>query len=335
MSDSDPFSGIHLSPPPPPPAEINPDDLSPSRIFALALTEYDNIYQPALRSVANLVASRITSLTESQIVRLSDDKIGRLIETELSRLSDDEKFCLLKAEISKIFDGTGDAVLSSLATGFTTIHEKLVHDFADFVERNKTAIMIIDGFFYVGFVILGILIYYKIKEWIYQISTFVQKSLSRLPPLGSVIVPIQRSLSRLPPLRRAVMVPANTTQRIYQIATCIQEIQGVSRLPPFRRVVIVPSNNAQLLHQILPSSKHDVPVTSNAAQQEQPKLSERCLNLSKYSRTDVQGLKGIGETYTREAYTVFRQEVEQHQQSTSRAIVPSTRSTVDDSKSLS
>lgn len=273
MSDSDPFSGIPLSHPPPS-AEINPDDLSPSRIFALALTEYDNIYQPALRALANLVASRITSFTESQIVRLSDDKIGRLIETELSRLSDDEKFCLLKAEISKIFDGTGEAILSYLATGFVTINEKLVHDFADFIERNKTAIMIIDGFFYVGFVILGILICYKIKEWIYQISTFVQKSLSRLPPL-----------------RRAVMVPTNTTQ---------------------------------LLHQILPSSN---PVTSNAAQQEQPKLLERCLNLSKYSRTVAQGLKGIEEIYTREAYAVFRQEVEQHQQSTSRAVVPSTRST--------
>ncbi|KEH27762.1 hypothetical protein MTR_5g034570 [Medicago truncatula] len=69
-----------------------------------------------------------------------------------------------------------------------------------------------------------------------------------------------------------------------------------------------------------------------AAQLEQKNPSDRCRSLSRYnySRTSHfrQGLKSIKKTYIQQtAVTGFRQEVEQHQEGTSRAVVPSSRST--------
>jgi hypothetical protein len=104
----------------------NPDDLPPSRIFYLALTDYDDPGQPAVRAFVNILATKITSLTHTEILRLSDEKIGRLIETEFSRLSDDEigsllDASLLVAEASGFFDSIGDMILKILAAGVTDI----------------------------------------------------------------------------------------------------------------------------------------------------------------------------------------------------------------------
>ncbi|XP_045812781.1 uncharacterized protein LOC123906812 isoform X1 [Trifolium pratense] len=67
------------------------------------------------------------------------------------------------------------------------------------------------------------------------------------------------------------------------------------------------------LHCIYKVLKDFLPFAYNginiAAQKKQAQLSERCISLSRYSRTpDLKGLKDIGETYFAETYTVFRQE---------------------------
>ncbi|CAJ2647594.1 unnamed protein product [Trifolium pratense] len=82
------------------------------------------------------------------------------------------------------------------------------------------------------------------------------------------------------------------------------------------------------LFKVIPMLKGmcDLAVYSIAVQLEQPKPIERCLSLSKYSRTPyLKGLKVILETDTG-----CRQEVEHHLEGTSRAVVASSTSTVDD-----
>ena len=139
MSDLDPFSAIPLSPPP---AEINLDDLSGYQIFTLALTDYDHVFQPAVRALANIIASKITSLTKTEIGLLSDDEIGHLIETELSRLSDDEIFSLINTEISAFFDGLPEAILLTLATALADGLANMALCFIDFMEKNPTSFKI-------------------------------------------------------------------------------------------------------------------------------------------------------------------------------------------------
>jgi len=96
--------------------------MPPSRLFTIALTDYDDPGQPAVRAFVNILTTRITSLTLTEITRLSDEKIGRIIETEFSRLSDDE-ICslldasLLEAEKSGFFDSVGVIILKALAAG--------------------------------------------------------------------------------------------------------------------------------------------------------------------------------------------------------------------------
>ncbi|XP_024640097.1 uncharacterized protein [Medicago truncatula] len=84
-----------------------------------------------------------------------------------------------------------------------------------------------------------------------------------------------------------------------------------------------------LWNKVFPSSQHGVArLTNNAAQQER---HERCFcfSKSKYSKSPkLKGLKGIAEeTYIQETDTDFRQEVKQHQEGTSGAFDPSSRST--------
>lgn len=94
----------------------NPDDLPPARILALALTDYDGTTNPAVRAFVNIFATKITSLTHTEILELSDEKIIRILETEFSRRSDDELCSLLDASIlvakeAGLFDSIGDMIL--------------------------------------------------------------------------------------------------------------------------------------------------------------------------------------------------------------------------------
>ncbi|CAJ2647715.1 unnamed protein product [Trifolium pratense] len=64
-----------------------------------------------------------------------------------------------------------------------------------------------------------------------------------------------------------------------------------------------------VLHVTYENLKKLVSFAYNAAQKKKVQLSERCISLSRYSRTpDLKGLKDIGETYFAETCTVFRQE---------------------------
>ncbi|XP_039690447.1 uncharacterized protein [Medicago truncatula] len=101
--------------------------------------------------------------------------------------------------------------------------------------------------------------------------------------------------------------------------------------------------NAILIYQRwnneLPSSgcaipRHAITPTTDAAAQERLEPSTTSRFLSRSYTTDVKGLKVIGEIYSRGTNRSFRQEVEQDQEGTSRANVPSTGSTVDDPESL-
>ncbi|AES96089.2 hypothetical protein MTR_5g033150 [Medicago truncatula] len=94
--------------------------------------------------------------------------------------------------------------------------------------------------------------------------------------------------------------------------------------------------NAILIYQRwnneLPSSgcaipRHAITPTTDAAAQERLEPSTTSRFLSRSYTTDVKGLKVIGEIYSRGTNRSFRQEVEQDQEGTSRANVPSTGST--------
>lgn len=77
-------------------------------------------------------------------------------------------------------------------------------------------------------------------------------------------------------------------------------------------------------------------VTANAAKLERPK-PKRSIFLSRYTSNPDQGLKCIGKVYIEVEETAkdVIQEVEQHQEGTSRAVAPSSGPTVDDPYSLS
>lgn len=170
----------------------NPDDLPPSRIVYLALTDYDDTGQPAVRAFVNILATKITSLTHTEILRLSDEKIGRLIETEFSRLSDDEigsllDASLLVAEASGFFDSIGDMILKILAAGVT-----------DIVKSNPIPFMIFGCALCIQSGIFCILICLRIKEIIYETVTLIQQ--------------MQHTWSKWRSPKQAVIVPTNTAQ---------------------------------------------------------------------------------------------------------------------------
>lgn len=196
MADSDPFSGIPLSPPPL--AEINTDNISLTDVFSVVLSNTNNISQPALRALANFIATKVSTLTNSQIARLSDDKIARLIDAELSRLSEEEINRLIVSHVSGFFGNIGSAIWSFFASAFAI----MINDITpSFIKQNPdTALMFFKAFCYIGSGILSILISNKIEKWHHQrlISSLIQESLPRMPaPRHVVPVPVDAQKQQL------------------------------------------------------------------------------------------------------------------------------------------
>lgn len=185
MADSDPFSGIPLSPPPL--AEINTDSISLTDVFSVVLSNTNNISQPALRALANFIATKVSSLTNTEIARLSDDKIARLIDAELSLLSEEEINRLIVSHVSGFCSNIGSAISSFFASAVAI----MINDITpSIIKQNPdTAFKIFQAFLLIGSGILSILISNKIEKWNHQrfLSSLVQESLPRMPPATHVV----------------------------------------------------------------------------------------------------------------------------------------------------
>ncbi|GAU33830.1 hypothetical protein TSUD_221680 [Trifolium subterraneum] len=93
------------------------DEKSLPEALAEALADTDKIYQPAFRAFANIIASKLSPLSDIEVARLTDDEIVRLINT----LPTAEIDHVIQDLISAFFDTIGEAISTIFAPIFNIL----------------------------------------------------------------------------------------------------------------------------------------------------------------------------------------------------------------------